>query len=336
MIQQESLFNQIQILRNALLAPFLLADPAAVARGEMNLFGEAVHGVVQQLKGLLIVEVDNRQVLSELGFQIREIAIKGIEAFANATENAIKVLTEWTEQGFLNMNMIKLYFLPLTVLIKLIDLLPVGIGKFLITLFILNKTLAIGQIINAAYSISLLSIGATGQLLAITWAKSAVEIAFANYAISVSFGSISASLFAVTAGFIAFFLLGKMISNMASPLIAILLGLALAAAAVATAFSFGTGGAIILATWARLGAAAAGLGLIAGGLVSYAMPDTNPTDMSGYEAQLAGNYTLGSAGASGGSQEALYVNKLVYTDSNVSEQMRTSAQMQRGASGEFG
>ena len=336
MIQQESLFNQIQILRNALLAPFLLADPAAVARGEMNLFGEAVHGVVEQLKGLLIVEVDNRQVLSELGFQIREIAIKGIEAFANATENAIKVLTEWTEQGFLNMNMIKLYFLPLTVLIKLIDLLPVGIGKFLITLFILNKTLAIGQIINAAYSISLLSIGATGQLLAITWAKSAVEIAFANYAISVSFGSISASLFAVTAGFIAFFLLGKMISNMASPLIAILLGLALAAAAVATAFSFGTGGAIILATWARLGAAAAGLGLIAGGLVSYAMPDTNPTDMSGYEAQLAGNYTLGSAGASGGSQEALYVNKLVYTDSNVSEQMRTSAQMQRGASGEFG
>jgi len=50
---------------------------------------------------------------------------------------------------------------------------------------------------------------------------------------------------------------------------------------------------------------------------------------------LEGNYTLGETGATSSSQEALYVNKLVYTDSNVSEQMRTSAQMQKGTTGEF-
>ena len=57
--------------------------------------------------------------------------------------------------------------------------------------------------------------------------------------------------------------------------------------------------------------------------------------MSGYEAQLQGNYSFGDNGSSIGSQQALYVDKLIYTDSNVSEQMRTSAQMQRGATGEF-
>ncbi len=330
MIQQESLFNQIQILKNALLAPFLMADPAAVARGEMNLFGEAVHKVVQQLKDLFIVETDNGQALSKLGFQIREIAIKGIGAFADATEHAITVLTEWTEQGFLNMNMIKLYFLPLTVLIKLIDAVPVGIGKLLVTMFILNKTLALGQIINAAWTLSLISAGVTGEIVAITWAKSAVEIAYANYAISISFSSIAASISAALLGLTAFYYLGRWIGDSMGPVIAILLGLAIAVAAVQSAFTMGAGGAIIVASWKAIGATAAGLGMIIGGIASYAMPDTDPVDMSGYEAQLSGNYSLNGSGGSG-TPQTLNVQNLNYNDSNWSEYANNQMQSQAGS-----
>ena len=78
-----------------------------------------------------------------------------------------------------------------------------------------------------------------------------------------------------------------------------------------------------------------GIGIAIAGVGSAFKPADDAFDMSGYEAQLQGNYSFNGSSSNGSSQEALYVNKLVYTDSNVSEQMRTSAQMQKGATGEF-
>ena len=47
-IQQQSLANQIQVVKNALMSPFLLSDKVSVANGEMNTFSEILKGCISQ------------------------------------------------------------------------------------------------------------------------------------------------------------------------------------------------------------------------------------------------------------------------------------------------
>jgi len=336
MIQQESLFNQIQILRNALLAPFLLADPAAIARGEMNEFGTAVHNVIAGLKEMLIVETENGTQLTKLGFTLRGIAIRGVEAFAQILDRTVTLVAEFTEKGVMNINMIKLYFLPLSILIKLVDVLGPTLSKLAVTLFIMNRALGLGALAWFGYSAALLYATAVMGVSVTTMTAIEGELIVINILgqlTTFTFAQMAAAIGASMIAFVAFAYIGKKIGDAIGPVIPIIIGLAVAIAAVYAALNPGSA-ALTMAAWGAL--AAAGTGLVLGGIAAFAAPETSDIDMSGYEAQLAGNYTLGDVSATGGSQEALYVNKLVYTDSNVSEQMRTSAQMQRGASGEFG
>ena len=143
MIQQESLFNQIQILKNALLAPFLLADPAAVARGEMNEFAESVHGVVASLKDMLIVETENGQALTEFGFQLRNIAVVGLQRFGELLDRVVSLLVQFTEAGVLNFNLLKLYFLPLSIIVTIFEILGPNVTRAAVAFYVLNKTLAL-------------------------------------------------------------------------------------------------------------------------------------------------------------------------------------------------
>ena len=335
MIQQESLFNQIQILKNALLAPFLMADPAAVARGEMNEFAESVHAVVESLKAMLIVETANGQALTELGFTIRGIAIKGVQAFGEILDRVVHLVAEFTEKGVMNINMIKLYFLPLSVIIKLVDILGPTWSKLAVTLFVMNKALGLGTLAWFGYSAALmystLVMGASVTTMAAVEGE-LIIINLLGQLTTFTFRQMAAAIGLSLLAFVAFAYFGKKIGDAIGPVIPIILGLAIAIAAVYAALNPGSA-ALTMAAWGAL--AAAGTGLLLGGIAAFAAPEAPDIDMGGYEAQLAGNYSFNGGSSSGGSQEALYVDKLVYTDSNVSEQMRTSAQMQRGTTGEF-
>ena len=339
MIQQESLFNQVQILKNALLAPFLLADPAAVARGEMNQFAESVHSVVENLKGMLIVETENGEALSEFGFQLRNIAVVGLERFGEILDRVVNLMVEFTEEGVLNFNLLKLYFLPLSMIVKVFEILGPNLTRAAMALFVLNKTLALTTFATAAWSAA--SWLAAGNLVylsfaSVGWQRAGLLIWVGNQFLEVSFLQLGAAITGAFLGLYAGYHLGKMIADSFGPVITVVLGLALAFGAMWAAATMGASAITTLKGWAALTVGMGGLGMAMAGIGSAFKPSEDAFDMSGYEAQLSGNYALGATGgASGGSQEALYVNKLVYTDSNVSEQMRTSAQMQKGATGAF-
>tara|TARA_R110002020_G_scaffold141859_1_gene313667 strand:+ start:6638 stop:9424 length:2787 start_codon:yes stop_codon:yes gene_type:complete len=338
MIQQESLFNQIQILKNALLAPFLLADPAAVARGEMNEFAESVHGVVASLKDMLIVETENGQALSEFGFQLRNIAVVGLQRFGELLDRAVSLLVQFTEAGVLNFNLLKLYFLPLSIIVTIFEILGPNVTRAAMAFYVLNKALALTVIIQGAYTTALfLGTNAflVSELVMGKWMITGFALQLQTMTLTVSFGFLAAAIFGAIGGLYLGYQAGKAIADSFGPVITVVLGLALAFGAMWAAASMGASVATTLSGWAALTVGMAGVGIAIGGLGSAFKPDADAFDMSGYEAQLQGNYSFNGESPSGSSQEALYVNKLVYTDSNVSEQMRTSAQMQQGATGEF-
>lgn len=333
MIQQQSLFNQIQILKNALLAPFLLADPAAVAKGEMNEFATAVHGVVANLKDMLIVETETGQALTEVGYQLRNIAMVGLERFGEILDRVVTLMIDFTEAGVLNFNLLKLYFLPLSIIVAVFEKLGPNLTRFLIALYILNKTLPITQLITmgAALAAKFYS----GELMITTMAIVANDtvskrLVITNGVLTLSFRSLAASIFAVFGGLAIGLSFGKALADTFGPLITIVLGLALAVGALYVAFTMGASAFSTLGGLAALTAGFAGVGVAISGIGASFAPDAGAFDMSGYEAQLEGNYALGG-NTSGGGAQTLNVENLNYTDSNWSQYANDQMQSQAGA-----
>ena len=331
MIQQEALANQIQIIKNALMAPFLLADQQSVAEGQMNEFATAVHGVVQNLKDMLLVETENGVALTKLGYQIREVAITGIEELGKVLDRVVKLVLEFTDAGLINMNLLKLYFLPLSILVGAFEALGPDIVRVGLALHILNKTLPLITLSQWMYNAAVAASNLSMKIAFVhghAYNIMGYSIIFTNSGLALSFWNLGAAVTGAFVGLVIGYKIGKWIGDTFGGLIPVVIGLAIAFAAMWAAASWGTN---MPSTMAAIATLTAGLlGMVAGGLASYFTPPDDMGTLSGYEAQLEGNTVLAGTGAGGSSQETLYVRKLVYTDSNQSEYMQTQTSTQAG------
>lgn len=227
--------------------------------------------------------------------------------------------------------MIKLYFLPLSILVKLIDTVWADLSKLAVTLFIMNRALGLGTIAWGAYTVAAFYAGTmmgwqAGMFLSAHGTMLLLELGTTK--LMFSMWGLAAAIGAVFVSFAVFAYIGKKLGDSIGPVIPILVGLAIAIGAVYAALTWGASNAFVLTAWAAL--ASAGAGLAMGGVAAWAAPETDDIDLSGYEAQLQGNFTLGETSQSRTS-ETLYVRKLVYTDSNESELMQTKVATQGGA-----
>ena len=159
------------------------------------------------------------------------------------------------------------------------------------------------------------------------------QVTIAGQSVFFTMNQILGVVAAATLGFVAMIAIGKILGDAFGPIVPVLLAVAAAIAAVWAASTWGANIKQTMWAWATIGLGVTALGLTLGGISSFAFQEPEEYDLSGYEAQLEGDVAFGGAGST--ATEAIYVEKLVYTDSNVSEQMRTSAQTQRGTTGEF-
>jgi TP901 family phage tail tape measure protein len=141
MIQQRSLVNQIQILKNALLAPFILADEAHVAEGYMNAFHKELVLTVESIKAFFLVGEEGNEMLTENGYILQQIVIAAFTNFKDIVLDIIDIVQRFTKEGYFNIAMLELYFLPLSLIIKGVQSLPPDIGKLMVAFWLLNKTL---------------------------------------------------------------------------------------------------------------------------------------------------------------------------------------------------
>ena len=120
MVQQESLANQIQLLKNALLTPFLLADEAERADGHMNQFLATLHNIVGMFEDLVVVGEDGNKTLTEIGEFMRDFVIVAMEEFALLMMQVIDLVKEWESESDSAYGTISLLVVPLNALLKVL------------------------------------------------------------------------------------------------------------------------------------------------------------------------------------------------------------------------
>ena len=157
-IQNESMGAQIQILKNNVQAIFQLRDATFEGTGFLNGFHEATVNIIKSLSGLIVVEEEGQQKLTEFGESLREIVINSMEALHDVILQVVDVIKEFSKEGMISQDMIRLYILPLEILLDVVKLLGPDLTKLLLQLYIYNKVLMLGAVANALFSKSAMTV----------------------------------------------------------------------------------------------------------------------------------------------------------------------------------
>ena len=121
-IQQASLENQIQRVKNALQAPFLLSDEVGKANGVLNEFAMAVHQIAQNLEGMFVIVEDGIvQGLTPLGESLKDLAITALEQLNAVIVDVVAAMEKMSENGTDFTGMINMMVVPLRLIVKLLS-----------------------------------------------------------------------------------------------------------------------------------------------------------------------------------------------------------------------
>tara|TARA_Y100000593_G_C4323240_1_gene345129 strand:+ start:5327 stop:8452 length:3126 start_codon:yes stop_codon:yes gene_type:complete len=149
-VQQESLANQIQVVKNALLAPFLLSDETAKATGHMNKFAEELHSIVDVVEDLFIKKLpDGTTELTKLSITIRDFVIGAIHQVKEVLIVVVGIIQDFSKHGNDMTGMLKAFTIPLVAATKLIRTFGSGFLEAIIAYKLMNKILPINNLLLA-------------------------------------------------------------------------------------------------------------------------------------------------------------------------------------------
>ena len=325
-IQQRSLENQVQMLKNAMIEPFLLADEVYIQQGYMNEFHKTIVDITETLAEFFIIEKNGTKVLTENGFIIRNLVIRTMKALAGMLERVMIQIKNLTEAGVFNMDMIKLWLLPLTAIVYVITNIDAGIGKLILTMYILNRSLGIGYIglgllnfATAVYSNTLLlkfvPAAKAGEVGFWQLAIAGKTVEFTMWSIAAAMGTIALGIIGFAIGFLV---VDQVMSKM--PLWAKwAFVLAAAIAAVVVAASGGGAAATIALGMVAVGASLAALKAtfdigMPSGYTSLAGPEYDA-----YMASLEGSQGSINANAAGTEAQVLYIDEAYFANTDMAD-----------------
>ena len=123
-IQQQSLANQIQVVKNALLAPFLLSDEVGRANSTMNTFGDSIHNMVKEFESFfLVVAPDGTRHLTDMGAAIRDTAIAVLQELSSLLKEVLVLFANMNQNGSGLAGVFKALMIPLKLLVGFVGLL---------------------------------------------------------------------------------------------------------------------------------------------------------------------------------------------------------------------
>jgi len=121
-IQQESLAMQIQRVKNALMAPFLLADEVGKAEGSLNTFTLRIKELVDEFtQFFIIIGPDGQETYSEHGKALKEFVIAVLDQAVLVVKKLKDVFLD-QEAGFTTMtDLVQMSTKPLLLLLNILD-----------------------------------------------------------------------------------------------------------------------------------------------------------------------------------------------------------------------
>lgn len=300
-IQQQSLNREIQLVKNALLAPFLLADKVYVEQGYLNEFHMTLHNVVDTLRDFVFEGEEGKEVLTEFGFVIREMAVGLLEKFAAVFEKLITIFYEFYDAGVLNLDLLKLYFYPLNTVLWILDQIPESMGQVVLGLYLMNKFLPISTAWNLLFSDSMYAV---------------VAAAYAEYT---ALGLVLLPLVALGAGFL---IVGKVFDWFGGKAAAVVTTILVITAAIAMMYAM-LNPKNAAANFGAMIAIGAAVGAVGAMLVKSIPQGTGSMDIDtaygGYLESVEGAGGVGGAAASSPSAQTLIVDRANFRSDNLSD-----------------
>jgi len=150
-IQQESLTNQIQLVKNALLAPFLFSDEVGKANNTLNEFTFKIKELVQSFTEFFIVTLpDGTQGLTQHSDAVKEFVIEALgEAVLIMTR--LKEIFLEQEDGLTSFTeLLHMAVQPLHILLDIMDFLGPKAMAWMVKLKVLNSVLPITNLLTMA------------------------------------------------------------------------------------------------------------------------------------------------------------------------------------------
>jgi len=147
--QQESLANQIQLVKNALMAPFLFSDEVGEANGTLNEFTFLIQGLVQEFVDFFIVVENGEQKLTAASREVKAFVIDALQIAVDVIRDLKDIFLESEEglTGFTNILQMAVY--PLELLLSVISKLEPSTMKFIIQLQMFNKIVPVTNMLGA-------------------------------------------------------------------------------------------------------------------------------------------------------------------------------------------
>ena len=149
-IQQASITNQMQILKNALMAPFLITDEIGRANGFMNEFHMTLHRVVAQFSGLIYDTLpDGTKVLTDVGIGMKTFVIDSMKQLAGLLTEGMTLFKAFAKEAGGSTEILNMLTMPLRVMLNILQLIgPEGI-KFILIWKVLNGVLPVTSMLMA-------------------------------------------------------------------------------------------------------------------------------------------------------------------------------------------
>jgi TP901 family phage tail tape measure protein len=163
-IQQKSLANQIQVVKNALMAPFLLSSEVGKANGMMNEFGETLHGIVTDFESFFVHTLDDgTKVLTEQGIVIRDLVINTLKELGDLLKDLMNSFESLTKEGQGFGMVVHALLMPVKLLVKLIGLLGEGGLEAIIMFKTFNMILPLAEMNTYALQLATMSLISTDK-----------------------------------------------------------------------------------------------------------------------------------------------------------------------------
>ena len=158
-IQQKSLANQIQVIKNALMAPFLLSSEVGRANGMMNEFGETLHDIASNFEAFFVHTLsDGTRVLTDQGVVIRDLVINTLKELGDLLKDLMNTFEKLTVEGQGFGMVVHALLMPVKLLVKLVGLLGEGGLEAIIMFKAFNMILPMAEMNTYALQLATLDL----------------------------------------------------------------------------------------------------------------------------------------------------------------------------------
>ena len=161
-IQQQSLENQIQRVKNALMAPFFFSDAIGEAGDSLNEFTLRIKELVDEFVGFLIIEENGTYRLTEMSYAIQDFVIAAMNQLMIVVRRLKEVFLETAGDGGGLDTFTKLMEMsvkPMLIMLDILDLMTPQMLEYLVYYKIAAKLLPISTILTLLNAKAQLTLG---------------------------------------------------------------------------------------------------------------------------------------------------------------------------------